>query len=334
MRTMMNLMVAFSMGMCLASAEEEVKSLDFEQRINGKVMLEVVEPIRERLQQLTAVFYADREVVGYGIVLDPQGYVVTKASEFNKYKDLVVRVGRQKCASFQLIGIDDDTDVALIKVEAKELGALGATTGEATMGTVVVSNGVSTRAKRRAQIGVISATTREIPNTDIGYIGMTFKAPCSIEALIPGGPAEACGAKPGDEIYQVDETPIKVVNDLSQIIMKKKAGDKLTFYVRREGKEMSYVITLGSRRAVVGNLVPETANDEISGGHSERRDRFPMILQHDTPSQYTLMGGPLINLKGEVMGMNIARVNRAENYALPISLVLGTVEKIKKAAKQ
>lgn len=53
-----------------------------------------------------------------------------------------------------------------------------------------------------------------------------------------------------------------------------------------------------------------------------------MVLQHDTPSRHTLMGGPLLNLKGELIGMNIARVNRAENYALPISVVQESVQRI------
>ena len=57
-------------------------------------------------------------------------------------------------------------------------------------------------------------------------------------------------------------------------------------------------------------------------------------LQHDTPSRYTLMGGPLLNLKGELIGMNIARVNRAENYALPISVVQKSVQNILKNTPQ
>lgn len=70
----------------------------------------------------------------------------------------------------------------------------------------------------------------------------------------------------------------------------------------------------------MGGNAPEDSNDLISGGFSKRRDDFPMVLQHDTPSRYTLMGGPLLNLKGELIGMNIARVNRAENYARPSAL--------------
>lgn len=104
----------------------------------------------------------------------------------------------------------------------------------------------------------------------------------------------------------------------------------MTLKVKRKDKRLSYTITLGSRRQALGGNAPEDSNDLISGGFSKRRDDFPMVLQHDTPSRYTLMGGPLLNLKGELIGMNIARVNRAENYALPISVVQKSVQNILK----
>lgn len=108
----------------------------------------------------------------------------------------------------------------------------------------------------------------------------------------------------------------------------------MTLEVKRKDKRLSYTITLGSRRQALGGNAPEDSNDLISGGFSKRRDDFPMVLQHDTPSRYTLMGGPLLNLKGELIGMNIARVNRAENYALPISVVQKSVQNILKNAPQ
>ena len=119
-----------------------------------------------------------------------------------------------------------------------------------------------------------------------------------------------------------------------RILSRKKVGERVTLEVKRKDKRLSYTITLGSRRQALGGNAPEDSNDLISGGFSKRRDDFPMVLQHDTPSRYTLMGGPLLNLKGELIGMNIARVNRAENYALPISVVQKSVQNILKNAPQ
>lgn len=307
-------------------------SLDFEQRINGKTVLKTIEPIRERLQDLSAVFFSGHDVVIYGLVLTPDGYIATKASELHSHQNLVVRVGSAKYDHFKEVGTDPATDIAVVKVAAANLPAPGPVSDEAAMGTLVVSNGSTTRSSRRPQLGTVSAARRPIPNGDTAYMGVIFGIPCSIQEVIKDGPAAKAGAMAGDEILAVDGTPITTLEAVSPILSNKEIGEKVTLKVRRKGKRLSYTITLGSRRQALGENAPQDSNDLISGGFSRRRDDFPMVLQHDTPSRYTLMGGPLLNLRGELIGMNIARVNRAENYALPISVVQESVERILKNA--
>lgn len=307
-------------------------SLDFEQRINGKTVLKTIEPIRERLQDLSAVFFSGHDVVIYGLVLTPDGYIATKASELHSHQNLVVRVGSVKYDHFKEVGTDPATDIAVVKVDAANLPAPGPVSDEAAMGTLVVSNGSTTRSSRRPQLGTVSAARRPIPNGDTAYMGVIFGIPCSIQEVIKDGPAAKAGAMAGDEILAVDGTPITTLEAVSPILSNKEIGEKVTLKVRRKGKRLSYTITLGSRRQALGENAPQDSNDLISGGFSRRRDDFPMVLQHDTPSRYTLMGGPLLNLRGELIGMNIARVNRAENYALPISVVQESVERILKNA--
>lgn len=317
-----------------ALAEGNNGSLDFEQRINGKAVLKTIEPIRERLQDLSAVFFSGHDVVIYGIVLSPDGYIATKASELHSYRDLTIRVGSSKYGQFREIGSDPSTDIAVVKVEAAGLHAPGPVSNDAAMGTLVVSNGSTTRTSRRPQLGTLSAEQRPIPNGDTAYLGVVFGTPCTIQEVTKDGPAAQAGAKAGDEILAVDGTPVTALDAVSPILSRKKVGERVTLKVKRKDKRLSYTITLGSRRQALGGNTPEDSNDLISGGFSKRRDDFPMVLQHDTPSRYTLMGGPLLNLKGELIGMNIARVNRAENYALPISVVQKSVQNILKNTPQ
>ncbi|HTG43478.1 MAG TPA: hypothetical protein VK633_02990, partial [Verrucomicrobiae bacterium] len=55
-------------------------------------------------------------------------------------------------------------------------------------------------------------------------------------------------------------------------------------------------------------------------GISERAEGFEMAIQHDTVLQPWLCGGPLMNLEGKAIGMNIARAGRVASYALPAQL--------------
>ena len=53
------------------------------------------------------------------------------------------------------------------------------------------------------------------------------------------------------------------------------------------------------------------------GKLSERRTGFPLVLTHDAVIWATDIGGPVLNLDGEAIGLNIARYGRTATYALP-----------------
>ena len=211
-----------------ALAEGNNGSLDFEQRINGKAVLKTIEPIRERLQDLSAVFFSGHDVVIYGIVLSPDGYIATKASELHSYRDLTIRVGSSKYGQFREIGSDPSTDIAVVKVEAAGLHAPGPVSNDAAMGTLVVSNGSTTRTSRRPQLGTLSAEQRPIPNGDTAYLGVVFGTPCTIQEVTKDGPAAQAGAKAGDEILAVDGTPVTALDAVSPILSRKKVGESDT----------------------------------------------------------------------------------------------------------
>ncbi len=315
-----------------ASNLTDTGSLDFDQRLNGALVLNTVEPIRQRLQDISAVIYSGQEVAIYGIALSSDGYIVTKASELANCKDTLIRIGSAKYKSHKLIGTDAANDIALIKVDAAGLKAPGAIGHAAEIGTLVVSNGSTTRNRRRARLGTVSAAHRAIPNRDQPFLGLVFTPQLAIQAVTPEGPAEKVGAKVGDKLLKVDGKPATTMEEAGALMNKKKIGDKTELTVQRGKQTVSYTITMASRRAFLADGEAEASNDDISGGYSKRRDEFPMVFQHDIPSLPVLMGGPVINLKGELIGMNIARVNRAENYTIPIKRVLECVEKLRNAA--
>ena len=125
-----------------ASAEGGNGSLDFEQRINGKVVLKTIEPVRARLQDLSAVFFARHDVVAYGVILTRTATSRRRRPEFESHKGLLIRIGSSKYESFQVVGTDPATDIALVKVDAAGPPAPGPVSSDVPpWNALVVSNG-------------------------------------------------------------------------------------------------------------------------------------------------------------------------------------------------
>jgi S1-C subfamily serine protease len=59
---------------------------------------------------------------------------------------------------------------------------------------------------------------------------------------------------------------------------------------------------------------------------SRRNDSFPLVFQHDTPLFPEQCGGPVLDLRGNVIGLNIARQGRAASLAIPASAMATIVD--------
>ena len=66
---------------------------------------------------------------------------------------------------------------------------------------------------------------------------------------------------------------------------------------------------------------------------SERAEAFDLAIQHDTVLEPWQCGGPLVNLDGNAVGLNIARAGRVASYALPATLVRRIIEELMAHAK-
>jgi serine protease Do len=97
---------------------------------------------------------------------------------------------------------------------------------------------------------------------------------------------------------------------------RQKAGAEVTLTLSR-GKDQLEVT------AKLARYQPSRAEMQSQMGSllSERRGGFPSILQHDTVLAPTDCGGPLVDLDGKVLGVNIARAGRVESYAIPAEAV-------------
>ena len=71
---------------------------------------------------------------------------------------------------------------------------------------------------------------------------------------------------------------------------------------------------------------------KFSDDVSLRSGGFDEVIEHDTVLEPRQCGGPLVNLDGRAIGLNIARASRVATYALPASLARQILAKLKSKA--
>lgn len=87
------------------------------------------------------------------------------------------------------------------------------------------------------------------PAAKRGFLGIRFQAgegEIKIEDVVPDSPAEKAGLKPGDVVVRVDKKDVKDEGTLRELIGSHKPGDKVSIEIKRDGKEQTMDVTLGS----------------------------------------------------------------------------------------
>ncbi|MEI6819086.1 MAG: PDZ domain-containing protein [Verrucomicrobiota bacterium] len=308
------------------------QSLDSTYRSTGASVVAAFETQRQVLQTSSAVILDGRREIGYGVVISADGYILAKASEVQQAKALAVTVDHTNYREVKSMAVDATWDVVILKIEASGLQpVVYAPTSAVPQGTWVVANGATTRTTRRLLAGIVSAKIREIPAAGGAALGVVLKAKSKslevAEVNDKGGAIEA-GLQPGDVILAIDGKRVSKPEEISTALVKNKAGSIVKLSFRRKGGEMTAEVRLSARAELFAD--PDDRNDQMSGDFSPRRSGFQRVLQHDILGGRSVVGGPLLDLEGRCIGMNIARANRAESYAIPAEELKELAERLMK----
>ncbi len=296
------------------------QNLEAAYRTTGSAVTAAFEAQRAVLQTSSALIQDGREESGYGVVISPEGHILSKASEFLQLKKPVITVDRTKYSEVEILAIDSEWDVILLKIDAKDLiPIIYALTSEVPQGTWVVANGVTTRTTRRLLVGIISAKIREIPAAGGPALGVVLKADSEaleIDQVNEKSGAHEAGLQPGDVILTISGTTVKKIEDIAAALKDRKAGSSVEVTLRRGKEKLTVQVRLAAKSELFTDQM--NRNDMMSGDYSNRRSGFPRVLQHDILGSSKIVGGPLLDLDGRCLGMNIARANRAESFAIPV----------------
>jgi serine protease Do len=265
--------------------------------------------------------------VALGAIVRANGLVVTKASEVVS-RALTCRLADGKRVPARLLISDDETDLALIQIEADHLTPIIWDTGDIHIGEWAITPGTG---RDPSGIGIVSATPRRIQakRAMIGIqLDLRNSASARIERILPGMGAEKAGLLPGDVILTVNDVLVPNREALIDTLQSYREGDSVRLRVRRDDSEFEKDILLQfpDAKATGQRVSRQERMNHFGGELSRRAEGFEMAIQHDTVLQPDECGGPLVNLEGKAIGLNIARAGRIASYALPAPLVVHTVE--------
>jgi serine protease Do len=102
---------------------------------------------------------------GSGFIVTPDGYILTNAHVVRGATELIVKMTDRREFTAKLIGLDDRTDVAVIKIDATALPTVRlGDPSKLKSGQWVVAIGSPFGMANSVTAGIVSATSRELPN--------------------------------------------------------------------------------------------------------------------------------------------------------------------------
>ena len=279
----------------------------------------------------TARIQADGKDAALGLIVSKTGYILTKGSELRGTITVKLQDGTSYDAEY--VGYHKPTDLALLKIDAEDLVPGKIASGKlAEAGSWVAVTGITSEP---IAVGIISAGSRKlygeesrIENANKGYLGIRFETAADngkvvIAEIVKDAAAQKAGLKAGDVILEVAGTKVKGRDHLPELLDNYKPGDKISVIVSRKKKgedepeELTFKLTLSPRSEMSRGDMQNVFGGELSG----RRAGFPSVIQHDTIVLPRDCGGPLVDLEGRIVGLNIARAGRVETWALPAEVI-------------
>jgi len=274
----------------------------------------------------------DEKALCFGTIVSKDGLVVTKASELKG--KTTVSIDGDKAIPATLVGKDEATDIALLRLDTTVAGLSDPVWAPAdtTLGEVLVVPNPQEAFLSMAVTGVeerpIAKTTRSPGNGAKVRLGVLSRkdyiGPGSLVSGLPKeGAATKGGIEIGDLIVAIDGDVVTSHGHMVRKLLEYEPKDKIKIRVLRNGKLVTCKVTLAEAKNTPRLVQPK---DTVNGDNlSKRYAPFSMAFQHDAWIEANECGGPVLDLEGRIVGVNIARLNRIAAFAIPADNLQETI---------
>ncbi len=290
-----------------------------ESRRDSRDMLKLVQPVAEKVSESVITVSVDGQSVALGTIIREDGLAITKGSELGSGR-IKVRLADRRMYDARVIAARKSDDLAVLKFDAKGLKPIQFDQREPPVGSFLVSPGTSVDT---SGLGVVGNEARSIDER--GVLGVRFNPVdkgVQVVAILPGSNAGSVGIQRGDVLLKVNDKEINSGESLRTEIETMFPGDRAKLLVQRDDRTFDVEVQVRDE-----TVIHETENDaRVHGNRSGRLAGFSKVLQHDTVLEPDQCGGPVLDLSGSVVGINIARAGRVCSYALPSQVILPALQ--------
>jgi serine protease Do len=331
-----NVALALALGLVAQAllAQETISALSKARFRTGEETLRAFAPVSEKTRNSIVKFNVDGETVALGAVIETNGLVLTKASEIKAGK-LTCWLASEQEVDAKLLCVDEEEDLALVKVYAQGLKPVQWATGDVALGQWAITPGI---AETPHAVGIVSALPRRI-RPERAFIGVQFDFSTStprIEEILSGLGAEQAGLKRGDVIVGLNDVVVTNREQVVETLREFREGQTVKLRVQRVEDQFDADVRLMVPRSgpLSREFYFERRLSRMAGEVSRRSEGFEQAIEHDTVLPPWLCGGPLVNLDGQAIGLNIARAGRVTTYALSARLVMQIFKRLRAETQQ
>lgn len=287
----------------------------------------------EPARRSTARIMRDGKPLAFATTVSSKGWLLTKASEVHDSKgkalaDLTAQFPGGITLGVKITDVHRRHDLAMLKVEASGLTPVDWNVSDTPApGSYLAAAGPE---KLPIAIGVVSVAPRNLDDTHKGFLGISLDhqdGKLLISKVGDNSPASEAGLKKDDLLLSINGRAISSVAEFIDQIGSHKPYETVKVMVRRGEEDKEISATLRRRDdSLVG--LGEDVRNMMSGPLSRNRGGYPAALQHDMVLEPNECGGPVVDLNGHVVGLNIARSGRIECYAIPSATMVDLLKKV------
>ncbi len=290
-----------------------------------KEMLDVIKPGLDKIGPSIVALGEGDKTLALGTVVKENGFILTKHSEVAKAKALQVHLSDGRTLPGVEVQQFPEQDLSLVKVAADGLhpASIPGKASDVHLGSFLFSPGLSTDEPLIGQ-GVVSVLDRSLKQSG-GYLGIALNeinGAIEVTDVMVGSPAARAGLQKKDQILSVDDATFRKVQEFSEHVRSLSPDSVVHVKYRRGTEEKVAEVTLADRAKIIADARQEENPVTALGTEvSDKRTGFPVVFQHDQPLKPEDCGSVVLNLHGEVVGVNIARAGRVDTYAIPSKAV-------------